>query len=318
MTRHRAALGASVLLLILALMFADPSPAAADGVLPPSAERQIEFANRHFESAQYDTAILEYERFLFFYPDSPLADTARFRLGLSHFRQDAYQPAIVTFGQLIKQRAEQGAFDVEKDPLPEAMILMARSYAALNARKQALTLLQRLISEAKDPAIADAARMEMGWINLEAGQWENARAAFGSVTSENQSRHEIPTLLEQMASALPLERKSPAAAGILSILPGAGYLYTNRNSDALTAFLLNTAIMAATWEALDNGNEILGGILGLVSLGFYAGNIQGSIAAAHKYNADRRAGFIESLKPNARIGLAPAAGGGMLMVGWRF
>jgi hypothetical protein len=101
--------------------------------------------------------------------------------------------------------------------------------------------------------------------------------------------------LEKLEEADEIPEKIPGLAGTLSLIPGAGYLYLGRYRDAATAFLLNAALIGATWEAFDNGNEILGGLLGVVEAGFYSGNIYGSVSSAHKYNRDQVQEFIDGL-----------------------
>jgi hypothetical protein len=48
----------------------------------------------------------------------------------------------------------------------------------------------------------------------------------------------------------------------------------------------------------------LGVIIGFVGVGFYAGNIYGATAAAHKYNQRKTRNFIENLKENTKITLS--------------
>ena len=104
-------------------------------------------------------------------------------------------------------------------------------------------------------------------------------------------------------------------AGFLSILPGGGYFYCERYQDALVAFLLNGALILASWEAFDQGNPALGGVIAAVEFGFYAGNIYGGIASAHKYQRPKtHEVLLNTLKENARIGVSGANGGLQLSV----
>ena len=79
-------------------------------------------------------------------------------------------------------------------------------------------------------------------------------------------------------------QKNPALAGIFSIIPGGGFLYCERYHDAVITFLLNAGLMVAAWEAFDNDNKALAGVITFVETGFYSGNIYGAISSAHKYN----------------------------------
>ena len=93
-------------------------------------------------------------------------------------------------------------------------------------------------------------------------------------------------------------------AGALAILPGTGYLYCNRPRDALISFLINGGLIFAAYEAFDNDMVALGGVISFVEIGFYSGNIYGSISSAHKYNQDQDRRFVDRLKENLRVNLS--------------
>ena len=59
----------------------------------------------------------------------------------------------------------------------------------------------------------------------------------------------------------------------------------------LGGLLLIVSIVAA-WQAYDDGNEALAGVIGFVGTGFYSGNIYGSITSAHKYNKKKVADIL--------------------------
>jgi len=101
-----------------------------------------------------------------------------------------------------------------------------------------------------------------------------------------------------------IRRKSPGVAGALAVLPGGGYLYCNRPRDALISFLLNGGLIYAAYEAFDNDMPALGGVISFVEIGFYSGNIYGSISSAHKYNHDQERRFVDRLKENLKVGLS--------------
>jgi hypothetical protein len=59
--------------------------------------------------------------------------------------------------------------------------------------------------------------------------------------------------------------------------------------------------MYAAYEAFDNDNNALGGIITLVELGFYTGNIYGAVSSAHKYNRTKTGQFIQKLRKNHKV-----------------
>lgn len=78
--------------------------------------------------------------------------------------------------------------------------------------------------------------------------------------------------------------KSPIVAGILSVAPGVGKFYTKNYTDGLTSFLLTGLFTFLAYDNLRNSHHFRGYFFSFAALGFYLGNIYGSIVAAHRYN----------------------------------
>jgi hypothetical protein len=72
----------------------------------------------------------------------------------------------------------------------------------------------------------------------------------------------------------------------------------------LIAFILNTALIYAAYEAFDDDKIGFGSVITIVEFGFYAGNIYGSVNSAHKYNRSGTSIFIENLQKNMKINLS--------------
>jgi hypothetical protein len=81
-----------------------------------------------------------------------------------------------------------------------------------------------------------------------------------------------------------LRYKNPKLAGALAIIPGLGYLYSDHKRSALSALILNGLLAGAAYEAFENDQPILGALFSSIGIGWYAGNIYGSIHAAERYN----------------------------------
>lgn len=82
-----------------------------------------------------------------------------------------------------------------------------------------------------------------------------------------------------------LGRKSIQKAQALNaILPGAGYLYVDQPKTAMTAFLLNSAFIAATYQLFKNRQPAAGCIFLSLELGWYLGGINGAGLQAKFYN----------------------------------
>jgi TM2 domain-containing membrane protein YozV len=93
-----------------------------------------------------------------------------------------------------------------------------------------------------------------------------------------------------------LPAKSPLTAGILSaIVPGSGHMYAEHYGDGATALLLNGLFIAGTVVALQQENYAVAGVVGVIGLPFYIGNIYGAANAATKWNVAVRKALRDKL-----------------------
>ncbi len=121
----------------------------------------------------------------------------------------------------------------------------------------------------------------------------------------------VPSLLEPCMTAsckkmrvyyeqwIYTRRKQPWVAGILSTaVPGLGKVYLGRHIDAAIAFLMVSGNAWQAWRGFrqEGVQSVRGWVFGSVALGFYLGNIWGSVRAAHQFNRQ----IDEKLHRNSR------------------
>lgn len=304
-------------LFLLAALFL-PSPGVCGELLIIDADRQLEFADSLFSQTEYAQAAAEYRRFAHFFPDDPRIHRVRYRIGMALYHQDEFQSAVEQFLALVDgidtsdpegQKWRTKAFFGIKD-----------CYLAMKAPGQALTALGNLLKLTDAPDIQDRVYYEMGWIYLRDHAWQAAGRAFSFIRPEARDTYAIDTLKAEIETLPDLPWVDPGTAGFLAVVPGFGYLYLERYYDALTAFLLNTALIVGAYTAFDNDNPALGALASAVGIGFYTGSIYGSIAAAHKQNrriADR---FVNRLEDSFRmdVSVAPDSSRTFLSISFTF
>jgi len=260
------------------------------------ADDQFAYAERLFSQEDFLPAADEYRRFAHFFPDDPRAVRARFQIGASYAAAGRFKAAVRAFKRLAGSPVP--AADVWR-----AYFRISECYLALGEAGSALMTLHNLTALADDPAVVDEAYYRIGWIHLESASYDKAVENFQRIRPENRRRYPLE-LLETSLNRGPERVKNPTAAGVLSILPGAGYAYCGRYQDALIAFLLNGGLIYAAYEAFDNELYALGAVITFVEFGFYAGNIYGAVASAHKVNRRHEQQFIQNLKQRATISLS--------------
>ncbi|MFO8048977.1 MAG: tetratricopeptide repeat protein [Desulfosudaceae bacterium] len=314
-----------LVLILLGVLLAGPGfdagqTASARTVIP---EEQLGLADHFFSRDDYGQARVEYETFCYLFADHPQVDYARFRIGLTYFKQARYEQALEEF-QALAAAAETEEFRTE--PATSARFMVSQCYAALGLRSPAVANLKRLLETTGDTALRDRAYYHLAWIYLETAPeldpaaMDAAVAYFEKISPDNRDYYRVETIRERLAAGRTgrrgelADRKSPALAGGLAVFPGAGYLYCGRYRDALVSFLFNGGMIWAAVEAYDNDLEVLGTMIALADFGFYAGSIYGSTAAAHKLNRRRSRHLIQDLD-GIRISIIPVHQGRGVMAG---
>jgi predicted negative regulator of RcsB-dependent stress response len=292
---------------IIILVQAGQSALAADD----PAEKSLKFAEALFSEHDYYRAITEYKRFLFFNPDSARAAWVRLRIGQSYLAGGKFDAARHVFNQLANSA-------------PEARL---KSWAMF-AKARALYLQDRYAQA--DQILDDMLKMDIsnelrgniyyltGCTQVKAATFKDARLAFEKVAGGHGLAQPAAWLSKKMVEADDLPSKSPALAGILSLIPGLGHVYLGEYSIAITAFVWNGLFGYATYDAFRRKNYGIGAVLATMELLWYSGTIYGAASGAERFNRDARLNFLDELENGAGLDIPfpdPAAVGGILMKG---
>ncbi len=261
-------------------------------------QQQLQYADRLYAEGQFRRAAEEYDRYAFFFPESPLRRTALLKAAQAFLQADEPSAALKRFNALTQE--------TPPDPVAvDAHFLAAECHVRAGDPNLAVIEMQNLITRTDDRAIRDSAYLRIGWIHIDQMDWSGARHALQRISPEGRARHKVEALEAELARADEIPRKSPALAGTLSILPGAGQLYCGRYEDALAALVVNGGLFLAAYESFDNDLNALGALLTIAGLGFYTANIYGAVTDAHKYNQARQQDFLGRVKQQASIGIGP-------------
>ncbi|MFH1673318.1 MAG: tetratricopeptide repeat protein [Pseudomonadota bacterium] len=271
-----------------------PLSALAEPVLTIDADRQFEFAESYFRAGEYYKAIGEYERFVHFFPEDVRVEAAMYNIGLSYFNGEKFQEAIDAFNALPARFPST-------DFRTEAQFKISECLVRIKDRLQAIGYLNDIAATTEYKDVSDEAYYRRGWIYLEMDQWEEAEESFALISPKNRDNYRLKTLSREMSKKKDLRTKSPTTAGLLSIIPGAGHAYCGRYKDATVAFVLNSAMIYAAYEAFDEDHDVLGGIITFFEFGFYTGNIYSAVNCAHKFNKGVKNRFLDYLRDNSRV-----------------
>ncbi len=253
------------------------------------------FAQSLFDKGYYYQAVVEYERFLFYHPDHPLSGQAQLNIARCYQQGKQYKKALQQFRTVLEtfrgtQLAVEAAFRIGET-----------SYQA-GEYEQCIMALTRFLDSFPQDARSTQALYRIGWAHIQLDEYITARDMFlrlGSRSADPDTDGYYAAsriIAERLLSLRDARERSPVAAAILSIvLPGAGHLYAGAYKDGLLAFLVNAALIGATYEAFDKEIYVAGGLVGAVGLGFYAGNVYGALNSAHHTNKERIQAIVRPL-----------------------
>lgn len=270
-------------------------------------EMQFDFAEFLFNNKDYTAAKVEFQKFIFVFPQDFRVEIAGFKIGMSLFYQKEYENALDQFRKMLERYgpSEMGI---------NCGLLISKCYLALNDVDSAIRTLNALIEQTDVPEFHRQIYYQMAWIYVDSGDFKNASLTFEKIKLSGSSEYPIESITGAINDPQNIPSKSPVLAGVLSIVPGGGYAYCGRYSDALMSLVVNSACAAAAYESFDQDLEVLGGIIAAVGIGFYGGNIYGGVSSAYKYNQSRRSEFIHNLKNQFNIDLTAGVDSNGVMV----
>ena len=132
-------------------------------------------------------------------------------------------------------------------------------------------------------------------------EWQASRSAFESLRDYEGYQGLSQANVNILEREKQFRVKSPAFAGIISVVPGAGYAYAGHSQTALTALLVNGLLAYATYSNIRNENYGMAILTGIFNLTFYVGNIQGAITSARRFNATQKQEIINKLEFNTNL-----------------
>jgi tetratricopeptide (TPR) repeat protein len=280
-------------------ILADQPPLPSQGLGSVSATSPLfGFAQSLFEAGEYYRAIGEFQRFLFFQPEHPLASEAQLKIGLGFFCGERWVPAFEIFRQVA-----QAAPDPSIRPV--ATLWMAETRAQSGDYPQALRLYQGVMTEYPGTPVAERAAYLIGWSLLRQRQWAQARAVFAEVDAKSFYHPSAQRLAAALNPPPILPQRSPMLARVLStVLPGAGQIYTGHALDGLIGLGVHGALIAGATGAAMAGLEGAAGVDAFFTWGFYQTQMSNAAASAREFNVQAEERFIGRLAAQERAFLS--------------
>lgn len=185
----------------------------------------------------YDSAITEYKRFIFFHPDDRRVAETYYNIGLAYRAQGLWQEAIVAMRNAMFHTTNE-------DKKSNYQINLAVTLIA--SKNYDLAQLELIKVMLRDPNIELDKRVYFLRVvsYIYQFQWEDAHEVIKEYTADEK-------LNELIDKAIHLPLKSTNTAKVLStIIPGAGQFYTGDWRGGLNAFVLNSLLGYVAVDAM--------------------------------------------------------------------
>jgi tol-pal system protein YbgF len=140
-------------------MAAATPPAAAGGAPMGSAESLYNNARRDQSGGKHDLALMQYQDFLKFYPNSSLAPAAQYGIGEVYFNKADFEAARQAFDLVLEKYPEN-------DRTPDAMFMKAKSLAQANQNRAAAREFRVLVQKYPGTGLAERAQQELAQLGV--------------------------------------------------------------------------------------------------------------------------------------------------------
>ena len=235
-------------------------------------ELPLSLGKHLFAQANYDAAITEYKRFLFFHPDDARIAEVYYNIGLAYRAQGFWSEATNSLRTAVHHAAD----DESKS---EYQLELAVTLIAMGDYDLAQLELIRMTLRTPSALLYRRALFLRGVAYIYQFRWDEAREVLKNWRTDER----LDALFD---AAVNVPQKSVKAARRLStIFPGAGQVYVRDWRGGLNAFLLNGTLGFLTVDAaLDRhyADALLWG--GLAFWRYYRGNTFRAGAAAEQFN----------------------------------
>lgn len=151
-------------------------------------------------------------------------------------------------------------------------------------------------ANSKDLTLIEHTNMLCAYTFAKQFNWDKSNFYFNKIPTSSNYYHIAQKNLQILEEVKNQKIKNPFIAGVLGIIPGAGYLYASHKQTAIASFVVNSLLMYATYSNIEKKNYGMVTLVGVFSLSFYIGNISGSVRSAKRYNQSIRMHYLNKIQ----------------------
>lgn len=279
-----------------------PNPSAVATATTPE-ETQFTFAESLEREGDPYKALLEYQRYVHFYPNGAHVTDARIRSVWCYYRGRRWATSLSGFRDLSRTLPAGAA---RGEALLGEGLCQLQLLSPLSARQ----VLAASAEEPSGPVVQ--ARLLTGWTFMEEWNWKEAASCFRSLQDSPDATREhalAVDLLQAANEAEALPHKIPALSIVLSaVFPGGGQIYCGRASDGVFTAVVTDLFLVLAGVSWERNQTSAAATLGVIGAIFYAGNLVGGYNAALIANERAPRAILERWRPRVLAPPGPEPG----------
>ncbi len=246
--------------------------AFSDTVYPKN--KQLEFVKYLINKQYFQQALLEISRLI--HSDYKLHQT------------ELYTNYLICLRKLEMQ--EKGIFEYENSfpseikNNPDLLKETANLWLELENYTKANEYYNKALNNTDDFEDKNNLRLQNAFTQIKQQKYDLAFQTYVQISDKSFYHTKAQANISILNELRSIRKKSPAFAGILSIIPGGGYFYSDHKQTAMSALIINSLLIYATYSCVKKENYGMAALTGMFSLSFYIGNIFGAVKSAKRYN----------------------------------
>ena len=239
------------------------------------------FAAWLFSQKDYQRAVTEFKRAIFFTRDEALREDAVFMVASCYQAGDQWARALAGYRDYLQiypegRHRENAMFRTAQCAFGMSQYRTVKDYVDL----QLTEFPEGTYADDADFLVSLAYLMSRDWVT--AGRLWRTQALRRPDSPLNEAAAAMAGCCEALAT---MPRKSPARAMLMAaLIPGSGHVYAGSKGDGITAFLVNVVTIGFAVNRFERKDNAAGVIMTLIGLTFYTGNIYGAANAAQNRN----------------------------------
>lgn len=240
-------------------------------ILKSAEDTALLFVNHLINEEEYSSALLEIERLHFHRKE--LSTTLYLKKLQCYRGLGLHEKALYNYAVNYPQSAKKDAdINIEIATINYILGNYQTTIDCTNAIKNATN--EQIVKSKSIQAVAHA----------KLHNYNESKNIFTELSKKYPDDTSIQKSIKSIDLLINNKEKSPLTAKLLSVIPGAGYLYTGHKGSAATSLIINSLLAYATYTSIKKENYGVAGIMGFFSLSFYIGNINGAGRSAKRYN----------------------------------